>query len=289
MGISLFCYKSIFNDIPNILIWRIDRTKLLFKKIKQILIFMITVILMLAITVGTIYASAGRYNKQSMIKSVEPTTVVSTTQTTTETTTRETTTETTSQKEATTKKKETTTKKTQTLLDCKFDNFKTEGKISTSDKNDLIRGLNKLPDKLIDRFNLEGWTICLTTTKIEGNYYHGSVKGSIAGLTVYADKIIYISVQASYPTTTVIAYHELGHFTDWYNDYASKTEEFIAIYNEEKDNLTKINGSKRQLNHAKSDPQEYYAACFSEIRQGKDLKKECPHTYEFIENNFNNL
>lgn len=191
------------------------------------------------------------------------------------------------EKKASSSQKETTTKK-ESLVDCDIENYTVEGKVTRSERNSLAKSLNKLPSNIINKFNDEGWELCLTTKDIAKNYYVGSVKGSIAGVTVYNKKIIYVSVDVSYPSTKYTAYHEMGHFLDWCNNYSSSTDEFEQIYNSEKSSLAISGRSNRQKNHARSDTTEYYAESFSAYMFGC-LKDECPDTYEYITNDLHNI
>lgn len=160
-----------------------------------------------------------------------------------------------------------------TNISSKIENFKTEGGISNQNKNEIITDINSLPDAVINRFNKEGWTIYFTGYSISDKYYDGPVKGSIAGLTDYNNKIIYISEKDSYPTYKHILYHEVGHFVDWCNDRTSSTEDFYDIYQNESKNITVKGKSQRQINHAKSSPEEYYAEAFSKLLLGESMDK----------------
>lgn len=168
-------------------------------------------------------------------------------------------------------------------------NLITEGNVSLESGNELAEALNALPDKLVDRFNSEGWKIYLTSKSIAKYYYDGPVQGSIGGLTVYDDRLIYISEDVAYPSVTDTVYHELGHFLDWCNGRNSGNTEFTAIYNEEKSQLHVKGQSKRQMNHARSDPSEFYAQAYMAHLLGEDLEDQCPRTYEFLLENYNSL
>lgn len=167
-------------------------------------------------------------------------------------------------------------------------NYYSEGNINDNLEQEFIKNINDLPDEIINKFNEEGWTICFTGYTIAGRYYNGSVKGSIAGLTDYNNHIIYISSKDSYPSFKHILYHEIGHFVDKYNDTTSDTEEFIGIYEKEKDNISIKGKSQRQINHAKSSPEEYYAEAFSKMLLNEDMS-DLKETEKIINNDIKNL
>ena len=75
--------------------------------------------------------------------------------------------------------------------------------------------------------------------------------------------------------------------TFFYGQYSRVSEEFINIYNQEKNNFVEVGGSGSQ---AKGSSLEYFAESVQQyIYHGDSLKKNTPLTYQFIENAINNL
>lgn len=153
----------------------------------------------------------------------------------------------------------------------KIEKFEIEGRVTSEQEQEFIRDINDLPQQVIERYNSEGWTLCFTAKDIAKNYYDDPVEGSIAGLTDYGNRIIYISVSDSYPTFRHILFHEMGHFVDWCSDRTSHTEDFESIYNKETDHLSVQGKSKRQIAHGRSSVEEYYAEAFSKMLLGEDM------------------
>jgi len=84
--------------------------------------------------------------------------------------------------------------------------------------------------------------------------------------------------------------HELGHAYDYHNDWLSMQSEFMSIYKSEKNKFTKTSYYKYPMAKIKANinnSREYFASTFDAyVRAPKDLKKRCPKTYKFFENQF---
>ena len=86
--------------------------------------------------------------------------------------------------------------------------------------------------------------------------------------------------------------HELGHAYDYQNGWLSDSAEFISIFKAEKNKFKKTGYFKypmAKINANINTPVEYFASSFDTyVRAPKDLKKRCPKTYRFFENQFKN-
>ena len=86
--------------------------------------------------------------------------------------------------------------------------------------------------------------------------------------------------------------HELGHAYDYNSGWISKQSEFVSIYKSEKKKFMKTNYYKYPMAKVKSNINssvEYFASSFDAyVRSPKDLKKRCPKTYNYFENQFKN-
>ncbi len=85
--------------------------------------------------------------------------------------------------------------------------------------------------------------------------------------------------------------HELGHAYDYNNDWLSKKSNFKKIYKKEMNKFNKTNYYKYHMGKVISNinnVQEYLASSFTVyVRSPKDLKKNCPKTYNYFEKLFN--
>lgn len=156
--------------------------------------------------------------------------------------------------------------------------------ISWELKNMLNNQLKLIPKKILNEFYNSNFDIVLTNKSISKNYYHGSIKGSIAGLFSCPDNKIYIETRKNAINKATL--HEFGHFLDYLYDSISFSDEFIKIYEEEKNllNVYSVDG------HYKSNNQEFFGEVFKEvIKNPSKTKKEVPKSYNFIMNCINNL
>lgn len=93
--------------------------------------------------------------------------------------------------------------------------------------------LSKLDSRVINAFVNSGWKIEVTDIDIDQVYYNGRftpIYGGVYASTSYKEKRIIVSNYAEATHSTI---HEIGHWMDWYSNYASQTEEFQNIYKEE--------------------------------------------------------
>lgn len=74
--------------------------------------------------------------------------------------------------------------------------------------------------------------------------------------------------------------HEFGHYLDYLYGWSSKNEDFVKIFEEEKDNFQKYINNGEHYNTET----EYFAECYSVyLTDGITLKKYCSKTYETME------
>jgi hypothetical protein len=135
----------------------------------------------------------------------------------------------------------------------------------------VVSYYNRVPQNVRSRFEADGWKIQIVTYKLT---YPG-VSSRILALTVYGEKMIYIS---TYNAQSVI--HEMGHYIDWRNGFCS--DNFPAdTYASELSGFLKIDGATDSHNYSSNI--EYFAEGFMMyILKPGDLKQNCPGTYDFI-------
>ena len=135
---------------------------------------------------------------------------------------------------------------------------------------------NHVPNWLENKFNNSGWKIIVSATPLNRRFGYS---GSIAGITSYNNQTIYLDNREAIMDRTIV--HELGHFIDWQNGFVSCSEEFEAIFAEErlayKDVISAGDG------HHISSSTEYFASVFRDIIVlGKDSLGNIPKSYEFV-------
>ena len=143
---------------------------------------------------------------------------------------------------------------------------------------------NKIPYNVRKRLINDGWQLYVTDKNIAQSFFFGQYS-SVAGVTVYYKNLIYFEDRQSAINISIA--HEVGHAIDQTLGFVSNTEEFINIYNQEKDNFIEVDGDGSQ---AKGSVSEYFAESIQQyIYHNDSLKKNSPQTYEFIKNAINSL
>lgn len=155
--------------------------------------------------------------------------------------------------------------------------FKTKGSVSSSRQKYANKYMGYIPTKIWNRFVDKGWTLRITTEDIRKVYYP-EIKSSLAGLTMFDERMIVIGYSEKRIRRALL--HEMGHFVDSELGFPSFTDEFEAIYNSEK-NKAKF---KDQVDkHCTSTSTEYFAEAFLQyLIYPSNLKKNAPKTYAFI-------
>ena len=142
--------------------------------------------------------------------------------------------------------------------------------------------LSKLPSKMAEKFVSDGWRIVITEKDIASTYTaEGEYEaGTVFGLIIYADKIIYIqnTLLKDYDNELYTsALHEMGHWFDVMlsydgGHYTSYQDEFDALYQEEKATYVEAFGS-----NATDTNNEFFAQCFYRyFTEGEALEETCP-------------
>lgn len=136
----------------------------------------------------------------------------------------------------------------------------------------ILKAKDKLPPKVNQMLEKNEYKIYVLE-EIDDNEY-------ILGQTIYGLRIILI--KDTYFDIERTFYHECGHVIDDESafTYASSSNEFIEIYNEEK-YLFKSDG---YIEYYISTPREYFASAFAEyMLNPQKLKENTPKTYEYID------
>lgn len=160
----------------------------------------------------------------------------------------------------------------------KNDIYILDGNVGQSYLKQALAEWNKIPSSVTQKLIASGWKFYLTAYEIQGLYYNGPVKGTIAGVTIYASKTIYIKARGTASKRAPI--HEIGHAYDGYLGFVSYSQEFKDIFNQEKDSLKVYD---KYDNHYKSSSAEFFAEAFRTYCYSPSaLKNSAPRTYEFI-------
>jgi len=137
--------------------------------------------------------------------------------------------------------------------------------------------LSLVPAEQIKFLKSKGWKIELTSEDLAKKYGYSD---KICGITVYNDKVIYISAYEYAIRRSTI--HEIGHAIAASLGWVEETEEFIEIFEAEKEQFTDC--CSIGDGHEISDKYEYFASVYQNmILDYEATKAEVPRTVAYIE------
>lgn len=90
--------------------------------------------------------------------------------------------------------------------------------------------LRVIPATLLQQFQAQGWHMYCTSDDIDKVHFGGQF-GSVMGVTVYDNKVIYIEDRQIAVTESPV--HEFGHYLDYSLGFISHQAEFMNIYQRE--------------------------------------------------------
>ena len=147
---------------------------------------------------------------------------------------------------------------------------------------DAQKEIAQLPQEVQDELRENNWQIIQTSQITDETTASLSQAGdhNIVGLTVPDQHVIYLSKDDL--TAHYTFFHEAGHVLDGIHDWVSRSGEFNAIYQEEKDSYADANYHQAS-GYATSSAQEYFASVFCDIMLNNQKNLESvPQTVEFI-------
>ena len=139
---------------------------------------------------------------------------------------------------------------------------------------------NKYVPMSVKKYFVEsGWHLVVSATSLQTRFNYDS---SIAGLTVEADRTVYLDNRKTAVVTALL--HEVGHAIDLSKGglygAGSYSQEFEKLWKLESANFVDCTGG---VEYARSTPQEYFASVFANIILSPNTcKKQCPKTYTYV-------
>lgn len=137
-----------------------------------------------------------------------------------------------------------------------------------------------LPVNVQDSLNKNGWSIEVTDEDLTSNYGLKTNAKHVMGVTVYKDKVIKLKNDPNLMQYVIC--HEVGHYLDKScnsNGYLSETEQWLRIYEKEKDKSKFLSSDK---DYAISTPKEYFAECINQTLLFPELiSKNMPLSYYY--------
>ncbi len=139
-----------------------------------------------------------------------------------------------------------------------------------------------IPENIRGHFQRNGWSIVCTEYDLGARFFDSQIR--CGGVTDYENKTIWIEDRQS---AMRFVPHEIGHYIDKQNGWASSSQEFWDIYCSEVETLRSL--IKTHPNNLAT-PKEYFAEAYSTIIVNQNLMIEnCPNTYDYIMNCANSL
>lgn len=133
----------------------------------------------------------------------------------------------------------------------------------------MVENYMLVPEIVRESFQLDGWTLSITTENLEDTWFRGWNVGSIAS-GIDSD-LKEIRVESTKNGTSAVV-HEMGHYVDWKLGTISSTFEWQNIWKHE--TVSKY-GSTSSL--------EGFAEAFEQLYSNEEsFKKNYPSSYEFI-------
>lgn len=144
-----------------------------------------------------------------------------------------------------------------------------DGNISVKNYNRMINNYCMIPLNVRENFQLSGWVITITDTRLEDTWYAGT---SLSICAASALDLKEVRLEDSKNGTNAVI-HEVGHFVDWKLKIASN-EEWLRIYGEEGGNIS---------SYASTSPSEGFTEAFElSFKDTKKFKKRCPQAYAYV-------
>lgn len=140
----------------------------------------------------------------------------------------------------------------------------------------MIENYMLVPESIRESFQLDGWTLSITTENLEDTWFRGWNVDSIAS-GIDSD-LKEIRVESTRNGTSAVV-HEMGHYVDWKLGNISSTYEWKNIWKQE--TVSKY-GSTSSL--------EGFAEAFEQLYYNEDsFKKNYPSSYEFIKSHIGEI
>ena len=145
--------------------------------------------------------------------------------------------------------------------------------------------IEKIPLNIRQKFVDNGWKIYVTDKNLS-KLFCNNVYNSIAGVTLYDEKIIYIEDRKNAVKLGTV--HEIGHAIDEMLNTISYSQEFEELYNLEKNNFIEKNNIN--TDYARQNDSEYFAELFQQtILYPDSCKVNSPKSYEYMNNLIENI
>lgn len=150
------------------------------------------------------------------------------------------------------------------------------GDVSETNYNRAITNYCKVPENVRESFQINGWTLSISTENLEDTWFAGM--GYTAVASGYDSALKEIRLENTKNGTNAVI-HEMGHYVDGQLGYISNTDEWKQIWTAE---YTTRYGS--------TSPLEGFAESFEQtILHGTSYAKTHPLSYAFCTNAYSQI
>lgn len=133
----------------------------------------------------------------------------------------------------------------------------------------------QIPLSLRQQFVSDGWQMIVTND----NFWTENGLSKCAGYTDIINHICYVRANQNRLVVTVA--HEFGHYIDQANEWPGGSDEFIALWEEEKDGFTGYLSVGD--GHYTQNSLEYFAQIFCQLIVAPDTASSAPKSFAFVE------
>ena len=139
-----------------------------------------------------------------------------------------------------------------------------------------------IPENVRIHFNNSGWIMLISKESLGPRVWGQNI--SVLGTTCYDEHVIYIDNRdKAAPCIT----HEFGHYIDYSLGFISESEEFINIYNAERNTFCSVHSTHANNTNTYM---EYFAESYQVMLTNPQLLQTyCPQTYAFLQQCSNSL
>lgn len=138
--------------------------------------------------------------------------------------------------------------------------------------NQAVAYWNQVPSGLRSAFISRGWKMIVTNN----DFWTSRGYSSLAGITIYDSKLIYI--RASNMRTTTFG-HELGHFLDYINGFPSQSSTFASYFASEKSSFVEYDSRGDQ---SKTSAIEFWAAIVAQLFVAPNTESTAPNSFAYV-------
>ena len=163
-----------------------------------------------------------------------------------------------------------------------------ENTLASQELDEVKKAITDMPADVVQKFVSDGWKITVVRDiNFDLSDVSDGEKEIVAGLCNYDTKTIQIKIEKdAYYTRTL---HELAHYADYAYGMASRTDDFMTLYDKYKGSYVEKEyegmETDRQIDYASSDRYELFACVMKDYIANPDyLRENYTDLYVYFQN-----